>query len=259
MTTPIIPYIGGKRKLAKKILPHFPEHTCYVEPFAGGLAMLLAKTPSKCEVVNDISNDLVCLYRVVQNHYSEFEKQFEFSLASRTQYQAMLKQDTALLTDIQKAARYFYLQKLGFGGNVVDRTFGTSTTAKARLNPKTLKTKVKQLHERLVRVTIEHLSWQAVLDKYDRPHTLFYCDPPYWQTAGYGVPFEWTHYEQLAEYMRNVDGMMIISINDHPDIRKLFADFRILPLTTTYTCGKQTAKANELLILNAHATQNLAS
>ncbi|MBI5598654.1 MAG: DNA adenine methylase, partial [Deltaproteobacteria bacterium] len=67
----IIPWIGGKRRLAPQILPLFPQHTCYVEPFAGGAALFFLKEPSKAEVLNDVNLDLVTLYRVVQNHFEE--------------------------------------------------------------------------------------------------------------------------------------------------------------------------------------------
>jgi DNA adenine methylase len=63
--------MGGKRRLAKHILPLMGEHTTYVEPFAGGAAMFFMKEPSKVEVINDINSDLVNLYRVVRHHLDE--------------------------------------------------------------------------------------------------------------------------------------------------------------------------------------------
>lgn len=61
----IIPWVGGKRRLAGHILPLFPKHTCYVEPFAGAAALFFLKEPSKVEVLNDVNLDLITLYRVV--------------------------------------------------------------------------------------------------------------------------------------------------------------------------------------------------
>ncbi|WP_143360456.1 DNA adenine methylase, partial [Escherichia coli] len=52
-TLPIVPWIGGKRRLAKHILPLFPAHECYVEPFCGAAALYFLKTPGKIEVIND--------------------------------------------------------------------------------------------------------------------------------------------------------------------------------------------------------------
>jgi site-specific DNA-adenine methylase len=58
-----------------------------------------------------------------------------------------------------------------------------------------------------------------VVEKYDRPHTLFYLDPPYWQTEGYGVAFGFEHYQRMAELARTVEGAMLISLNEHADSR----------------------------------------
>lgn len=88
---PIIPWIGGKRRLSKHILPLIPEHTCYVEPFAGAAAILFLKEPSKVEVINDINLDLITLYRVVQHHLEEFIRQFKWALTSRHQYDIFRK------------------------------------------------------------------------------------------------------------------------------------------------------------------------
>ena len=134
MATPFIPYIGGKRRLAKHIIPLFPEHTCYVEPFAGAAALYFMKEPAKAEVLNDVNSELVNLYRVVRHHLDEFVKQFRWALSSREIYEWAKTTPTEPLTDIQRAARFYYLQKLAFGGKVDGQTFGTATTSPPRLN-----------------------------------------------------------------------------------------------------------------------------
>ncbi len=77
MFKPVIPWLGGKRQLAKHIIPLFSKHTCYVEPFAGGAAIFFLKQPSKVEVINDCNLELVTLYRVLQHHLEEFLRQFK--------------------------------------------------------------------------------------------------------------------------------------------------------------------------------------
>ena len=247
---PIIPWMGGKQRLAKKILPHFPKHSCYVEPFAGGAAMLLAKEPVKTEVLNDSNGELVNLYRVVQNHLGEFVSQFRWALTSRQIYSWCKKTDPETLTDIQRAARFYYLQKLSFGGRSVNPTFGTTTTTAPRLNLLRIEEELSDMHLRLSRVYIEQLDWKDVIKKYDRPHTLFYCDPPYWQLSGYESKFGWEEYLRLKDFAESIAGNIVISLNDHPDIQKLFKDFKTVTFTLNYTVGSGKGKsAKELLIL----------
>ena len=121
MTKPIIPWIGGKRRLARHILPLFPAHTCYVEPFCGAAALFFRKAPAKAEVLNDINGELVNLYRVVQHHLEEFLRQFKWALTSRQIFKWLQATPPEPLTDIQRAARFFYLQKNAFGGLTMER------------------------------------------------------------------------------------------------------------------------------------------
>lgn len=189
MAKPIIPWMGGKRRLSKHILPLFPEHRCYVEVFAGGAALFYQKEPCRVEVLNDINGELVNLYRVVQHHLEEFVRQFKWALSSRQIYEWEKSKQPETLTDIQRAARFYYLQKLAFGGKVDGQTYGTATTSPPRLNLLRIEEDLSQAHLRLARVNIENLDWVRCIEKYDRDETLFYLDPPYWQTAGYGTEF----------------------------------------------------------------------
>ncbi|MGK2905044.1 MAG: DNA adenine methylase [Desulfuromonadales bacterium] len=252
MSKPIVPWIGGKRRLAKHLLPIFPDHSCYVEPFCGAAALFFLKPISKVEVINDINGDLVCLYRVVQHHLEEFCRQFKYALVSRQIYRWLNQTPSEVLTDIQRAARFFYLQKMGFGGKVDGRTFGTATTSPPRLNLNRIEEDLSQAHMRLARVYIEHLSWGACISKYDRPETFFYLDPPYWQTEGYGVDFPFEQYELLADVMRTMAGKSILSINDHPDIRRVFDGLPMESIGINYTVGGagRGAARRELIVRN---------
>ena len=107
MPTPIIPWIGGKRRLADYLIPRFPRHTCYVEVFAGGAALYFLKNPSKVEVINDVNGELVNLYRVVKTHLEEFVRQFKWALSSREVFKWLQTTRPETLTDIQRAARFF--------------------------------------------------------------------------------------------------------------------------------------------------------
>lgn len=248
----IVPWIGGKRRLAKRILPLFPAHTCYVEPFAGGAALFFMKEPAECEVLNDVNGDLVNLYRIVRNHLDEFIRQFRWSLVSRQMFEwaQMTRPDT--LTDIQRAARFFYLQKLAFGGKVDGQTFGVSATTPPRLNLLRIEEDLSAAHLRLARTHIEHLDWAKCIERYDRPETLFYLDPPYWGTEGYGVDFGLEQYDRMAALARTILGKMIVSVNDIPEMRQAFTGLQIDTVDITYNVGGsgRGGQRQELVIRN---------
>lgn len=252
-TKPIVPWMGGKRRLVSQLIPKMPEHQCYVELFAGGAALFfMREQPSKVEIINDVNGELVNLYRVVQHHLEEFIRQFKWAIISRQMFEWLKAASTDLMTDIQRAARFYYLQHTAFGAKNSGQTFGTATTSKA---PSFLRIEdqLTDAYYRLSGVTVENLSWDACLMKYDRPHSFMYADPPYWGLAGYGVDFGWEHYQKMAELMKNCQSKIMLSINDHPDIRNLFSEFKISTTQIKYSVGSSGSGRDvkqELIITN---------
>lgn len=251
-TKPIIPWMGGKTRLLDQLVPLLPPHDCYVEVFAGGAALLLAKPPSKCEVLNDINGELINLYRIVQHHLNEFIEQYRWSLTSRALFEWMKQADPESLTDIQRAARFYYLQHNAFGGKCSGQNFGTATTGRVGINHLRIKEDLSAAHLRLAHVVIERLTWHACVDRYDRPHTLFFCDPPYWGTEGYGVDFPLHEYERMATLAKSINGRMIITVNDHPEMRRVFDGLPMETVGITYTVGGggKSGRVGELIIRN---------
>ncbi|WP_168793035.1 DNA adenine methylase [Paraburkholderia aromaticivorans] len=237
MANPIVPWIGGKRRLADHLIPRFPKHECYVEVFAGGAALYFLRPPAAVEVINDINGDLINLYRVVQHHLEEFVRQFKWALTSRQVFKWLQDTVPETLTDIQRAARFYYLQHNCFGAKVEGQSFGTATTTPPGLNLLRLEETLSAAHLRLSNTFVEHLDWKACVDRYDRAHTLFYLDPPYWETEGYGVPFPYEEYVAIAARLRTLKGKAIISLNDHPAIRRAFDGFHIETVDIKYTVG----------------------
>lgn len=251
---PIIPWLGGKRRLADKLIPLFPPHECYVEVFCGGAALyFLRPMPAPVEVINDINGDLVNLYRVVQHHLEEFVRQFKWAISSRQVFKWIQETKSDGLTDIQRAARFYYLQHHAFGGRIEGQTFGIATTSPT-VNLLRIEESLSAAHLRLAGgTTVENLPWQDCMKRYDRAHTFFYLDPPYWQTEGYGVPFGFEQYEAMAALMRSVKGKVMVSINDHPDIRRAFSGLSMLELDIKYSVGNNHGSAEtsrELVITN---------
>ena len=117
-------------------------------------------------------------------------------------------------------------------------TFGTATMGGPRLNLLRIEEELSQAHLRLSRTFVEHLPWAKCVERYDRPHSLFYMDPPYWGTEGYGVPFELEEYHRMAEAMRTMKGHSIVSVNDIPEMRAAFKGFPMQRLEIRYTTGR---------------------
>ena len=109
-------------------------------------------------------------------------------------------------------------------------------------NPNSIKSSFKRLtaaHLRLSRVTIENLPWQDILKRYDRPHTFFYLDPPYYEVENYygkGI-FKREEFAQMAEILKTIKGKFVLSLNDKPQVRELFQDFQIQNIKVKYSCG----------------------
>lgn len=253
MPYPIVPWVGGKRRLADRLIKLFPPHKCYVEPFAGAAAVFFMKPPSDVEVLNDVNGELVALYRVVQHHLEEFVRQFKWALTSRQVFSWLQETRPETLTEIQRAARFFYLQVNCFGGKVQGQSFGTATTAVPGLNLLRIEEQLSAAHLRLASTFIEHSTWRDCVDRYDRTHTLFYMDPPYWETEGYGVPFPIGEYEALAARLATIKGRAIVSLNDHPKIREIFSAFHMETVDITYTVNSKEdggAERRELVIFS---------
>ncbi|MBI5578131.1 MAG: DNA adenine methylase [Deltaproteobacteria bacterium] len=251
MNSPL-PYIGGKSKLSKAIIGLIPEHLSYCEVFAGAAWVFFGKETSRYEVINDLDSELVAFYRVLQHHLEEFLKQFKWLLCSREWFEDFKRQQAGGgLTDIQRAARYYYLQRLCFGGRVRGRTYAPSPEHTPRINLLRMEEELSQVHLRLARVAIEHLSWSQFLAAYDRARTFFYLDPPYYQAPFYKHNLELEDYRKMAKLLAGLKGKFILSINDHPQMRKTFKDFQIHPVSLSYTVSRgKTTKGRELIITN---------
>ncbi|WP_428331980.1 DNA adenine methylase [Novosphingobium sp.] len=250
------PYLGGKRNLSRRItarIDAYPPQT-YAEPFVGMGGVFLRRTrKAPCEVINDISEDVSTFFRILQRHYVAFMDMLRFQLTTRSGFERLVRQDPGLLTDLERAARFLYLQRLAFGGKIAGRSFGVSVGSPARFDVTKLGPRLEELHERLAGVIIERLPYSNFIARYDRPGTLFYLDPPYFGgEADYGAGvFDRADFARIADQLATIKGRFVLSINDVPEIRAAFAAFSIEEVETTYTIAADGArKVRELIIWN---------
>ena len=250
MLNPPICRVGGKSKLRKTILGMIPKHTCYIELFFGAGWVYFGKEPSKIEVVNDIDKELINLFRTIKYHAPEIDRLLEYEFSGRDIFEEYKNCTLEYMTEIHRAIRFLYLITQSFGGKGNNYGYGTTTRPGQQIfyNDMLLK-----LRDRLKNTYVENLSFEKIIDKYDREHSFFFCDPPYIETCDYGNKFKEEEHRELSDKLKNLKGKFLLTINDHPLSRELYKDFNIKEVQVNYSVSKEAkarGKYQELIITN---------
>ncbi|MGD9539106.1 MAG: DNA adenine methylase [Alphaproteobacteria bacterium] len=245
--------MGGKRNLARLLVARIEKipHDCYAEPFIGmGGVFFRRREKPRAEAINDLNGDVHNLFRIVQRHVDALLEELRWMLASRELFDLVRHQNPATLTDVERAARFFVWQSLGFGGRPGSGSFAAAPVQAKVFNPAIVMKRLRQAHRRLVGVTIERLPYDEFVRRYDRPRTLFYLDPPYWgaeRLYGQGL-FQRDDFERLAELLGGLQGRFLLTLGDRLEIRRLFRRFRIEAVRHTYRTRGAAVPARELII-----------
>ncbi|WP_315759270.1 MULTISPECIES: DNA adenine methylase [unclassified Bradyrhizobium] len=250
---PAAAYIGGKRRLGELLARRIEAvpHETYAEPFVGmGGVFFRRRWAPRREVINDVSRDVATLFRILQRHYPQFLETLKFQVTSRAEFERLAACNVDTLTDLERAARFLYLQRLAFGGKVSGRSFGVEPSGGARFDVTKLGPQLEAIHERLAGVVIECLAWPDFVDRYDGAGTLFYLDPPYWGSeADYGPGvFARPDFAALAARLSGISGRFMLSVNDVSETREAFARFAIEPVSTRYTISGKWTEVAEILV-----------
>ncbi|MFT4097119.1 MAG: DNA adenine methylase [Rhodoblastus sp.] len=252
---PAAGYIGGKKQLARLLIERIEAtpHNLYGEPFVGmGGVFLRRRRAPRVEVINDRSRDVATFFRVLQRHYQAFMDMLKWQLTSRAEFDRLRATDPDTLTDLERAARFLYLQRLAFGGKVAGRNFGVQTTGPARFDTAKLGLQLEAIHERLAGVTIECLDWRVFFQRWDRPDALFFVDPPYLGSEHfYGRDlFPPADHVALAAVLRGLKGRFILTMSDTPEARAIYGGFAVETADLTYSVrgGDRTTAAREIIV-----------
>ena len=217
-----IKWFGGKGNMVAKLLKLMPPHKIYVEVFGGGASLLFAKNPSHVEVYNDIDSDLVNFFRVLRDE-EKFQKFYEkvcLTPYSREEYYYCRDTWEQCEDEIEKAYRWFVVSRMSFSGSfgsgwsfVVDSSFrGMAGTCSSWLS---VIEELPLIHERLMKVQIEHRDFRELIPLYDTEDTLFYMDPPYVRAVrsggGYNYECSDKDHEDLVEILLNIKGKAMLS------------------------------------------------
>lgn len=249
-----IPWIGGKSQLKNVILEHFPSKMDrYIEVFGGAGNLLFARdTHAPLEIFNDIDGQLINLYKCIKYHCEELQRELRLEdtipLNSREMFDDYKEQLACRgLTDIQRAARYYYIIRISYGA---DRH---SFSCNRRAMDSTIDY-LSDIQSRLKNVVIENKDFQALIRTYDRPEALIYADPPYYTSEKYYSGFVPEDHQRLYDSLNKARGLFILSYNDIPYIRDLYKGYNITPVSRANSLApkdKNTQKKyRELIISN---------
>jgi len=250
-----IRWVGGKSRFRKYILPIIPEHTCYVEPFAGAAWVLFAKPASSVEVLNDIDQELINFFRVLKNKPEQLIQSFEWELVSRAEFERLADADLTSMTDVERAHRFYYIIMAGWGGELNYPRFQTSISDGGHGNRligalKHLHQRLEPVHDRLQTVIIENLSWEKCIERYDRAKSFMYIDPPYPQNGcNYKHNMQdWNDHKRLALRLTDAKCKWLLSSYDVPEVRELYEGYNIIPVQS-YS-GMNTKKNSSERVVN---------
>jgi DNA adenine methylase len=224
--SPPLKWHGGKQYLAQRIVARMPGHTHYVEPYAGGLAVLLAKNPEGVsEVVNNLHRDLTTFWRVLQdvNDFERFRRVAEAVPFSEVEWQdAQDRLHHCPDADPVRRALWFFItcrQSLAGRMNAFAPLSRNRTRRRMNEQASAWLSAVEGLpavHARLQRVAILNRPALEVIRQQDGPGTLFYCDPAYLPQT-HTAPDVYAHemseadHRELLSLLRTVKGKVMLS------------------------------------------------
>ena len=249
----LLKWHGSKRALAPAIVNLFPadyRDCLYVEPFCGSAAVFYVKQRSKTEVSNDINEDLVNFLVTVKWHAQELARCLRLIPNSRELFVRWIdapEQPTSIL----RALRFLYLSKVSYGG--LREHWAPDGRSGEKAKPCVLHSVRRRLWrwaERLAHATIECAPWQEIIEKYDCTKALFYIDPPYVGTSGYGVPFGMEYWRELRGRMASVKGRFVVSASGTAEMKLLWRGLHQRLTAITSSLGPNDRRQRELLVWN---------
>jgi DNA adenine methylase len=236
---PALRWFGGKWRLAPWIIQHLPPHDAYVEPYGGAASVLLRKPPAKLETWNDLHGRLVNFFTVLRTRPDELVSALELTPYARAEYKLAREQHPDPLEDARRFYILAYQGRVGAAGAAeLGRVHGwryiRDVNGRHGSTPSVEFASTDHLHaiaKRLRHVQVEHAPALTVLERYDRPDVLHYVDPPYHDPVAdlhgrYAHPMIEADHRDLAEALRQVAGMVVLSGRPSDLYAELFGDWR---------------------------------
>jgi len=209
---PPFAYYGGKQNLISELLPLFPPHIQYVEPFTGGGAVFFAKERSKNEVINDLDGRITNFYRVAQTKFEELALLIRGTCHSEIEHkrsEEILTAGTA--SDVELAWALWVQCNMSFG-NIIFGGYAFSEQGQAKTTANKRDRFTDQYLIRLRGVEIFQRDAVDLIKLKDSDNTFFYCDPPYVSSnCGHYEGYTQEHFKNLLETLKEIKGKFLMS------------------------------------------------
>lgn len=253
-------YVGGKARLADKILKHFPPHKTYIEAFGGAGSILFLKKPSKLEIWNDLDDGLASIFLCLKNPDLQKDLYNILKLTPPSRFEFDFLKKYSPIEVVQKAYKKLYVLYYSF--NSMGNSFAPTDATPARLHKipfSKLDAWINVLRDR--NIVIENLTYQKLLKNYLRGNAVVYCDPPYYlKRSNYDFDFKPEDHQfffeiMLTEFQKPESNTFFISYNDCKEVREAFSSYYFKEFEITYTISSNSnhrkhCEKTELLISN---------
>jgi DNA adenine methylase len=232
-------WYGGKYSHLNWLLPLLPKATHYCEPFGGSAAVLVNREPAPVETYNDIDGQVVTFFRVLRDQKDALIEAIGLTPFSREEFRLAVEEEHGALTDLERARRFFIRARQVRTGLAQTASEGrwancvlTSRAGMAGAVSRWLGSieGLSEIAQRLLRVQIENDSAINIIQRYDSPETLFYCDPPYVHasrsdTNAYAYEMSDDKHRELAAVLHQVQGKVALSGYHCTLMDELYADW----------------------------------
>lgn len=256
---PPVPYFGGKQRIADQIVSLFPQHDHYVEPFAGGLSILLSKEPSKIETINDLDQDVMTFWRVLRDQPDALMATCALTPHSRSEYREASSREA--LTDLERARRIWVQLTQGRTGTLRKTGWryhadpdGTSMGMPAYLNG--YLSRMPPAAHRLREVSLEcRPALEVIADYGKHENCLLYVDPPYLRSTRSGMGYQHempdeAEHRLLAEALRSCRAKVVLSGYASDLYGDLYADWTTHHISASTGQGSVWKERSELCWMN---------